>query len=148
MLKSNWWVLGLGLLMLLDVAHAQTDSMEVIYPNNTREITAEADTLWILSDQQMEEALTMAEKGAMFDSCMQRFDTFKAFHDSVLNRKDRIIERLDSGYTRYRDKWEASNKKIEELRVNLEKARSRQFNTALIAGGSGIVLTALVFLFL
>lgn len=119
-----------------------------IYRHNTRELTTEADTLWILSDQQMEEALTMPEKGALFDFCLQRFDTFKAFHDSILTRKDRIIEKLDSGYTRYRDKLEASNKTIEELRVNLEKARSRQFNTALIAGGGGIVLTTLVFLFL
>ncbi len=148
MLKSSWGIFGLVLLMLLNVAQAQTDSMAVIYPNNTREITAEEDTLWILSDQQMEQAITMAEKGAMYDSCMRHFNTFKAFHDSQIYRKDQIIEQLDSGYTRYRDKWEASNKRIEELRVNLEKAKSRQFNTALIAGGSGIVLTALVFLIL
>lgn len=130
------------------VTEAQVDSIRVVEPGTSLELNPRQDTLWVISNQQMEQALTLAEKGRLFDSLALKYEALKAYQDSIMGRKNRVIKRLDSGYNRYTQKWDTCNRKLEQAKINLEKARQNQTKIGLISGGGGVVLTTLLFLLL
>lgn len=140
----------LFLIMLAAYGHprAQVDSTRVVKPGNALTLNPAEDTLWVLSNRQMTQALTLAGQGRLFDSLMRRHEALKAYQDSILRRKNRIIQRLDSGYKRYTRKWDTCNRKLEQTRINLEKARQKQTKTGLWGAAGGALLTGLLVLLL
>ena len=144
-----------GLLMLFlwlfafqGSSHAQVDSIRVVQPGTSLLLDPAEDTLWVLSNRQMNKALTLAEKGRLFDSLLRKHEALKAYQDSIIARKNQIIKRLDSGYNRYTQKWDTCNRKLEQTRIKLEKARQKQTKTGLLGAVGGVVLTGLLFLLL
>ena len=144
---------GLLMLFLLLFAfhgssQAQVDSIRVVQPGTSLLLDPAEDTLWVLSNRQMNKALTLAEKGRLFDSLLRKHEALKAYQDSIIARKNQIIKRLDSAYNRYTQKWDTCNRKLEQTRIKLEKARQKQTKTGLLGAVGGVVLTGLLFLLL
>jgi flagellar motility protein MotE (MotC chaperone) len=134
------------LLMFLPAVTFSQQYPKEVLPGKSYTVTATNDTLWVITDSQLEKCLEAGEK---LEICKEITDSLKSANgkqQEVINQQDQNVKEYKEGYDRYKDKWEESDKKVEELEIKLEKQKKL---TRVLCGVSAIgsaLLTALIFI--
>lgn len=116
-----------------------------VLPGTSFKVIAEGDTMWILQNHQLKKALKKSDSLKV----LQEENTVleKKIDDlqKIIAIKDQEVADLDSSYTRYKDMWTESDKKLEKAEVKIVKLKKQR---GLFLGGGAVIGVVLMILIL
>lgn len=127
-------------LILISTLVTGQNNPRYIKPGEVREVKAVNDTLWILTDTQVDSAIVKAERLKICSEILKLERKKISIKDSIIVEKDSIINICKSGSEHWHGKWLETDKALEQKEIAFEKQKNRTKKTGIISGGLGFVL--------
>lgn len=140
-MKLKWFVIACLFLSIAVPLAAQETFPHPLRPGERFRAPADVDTLfWVLKNTQYERALKNAISLRLADSTNGLLRGKITRLKAVTVEQDSIIADLRSGYDRYKEKWEACDRSLEESEVAAAKLRRRWIYTGVGGVAVGVVI--------
>ncbi|MFQ5709555.1 MAG: hypothetical protein ACE5HO_19025 [bacterium] len=115
-------------------------------PGKSFRAPAHIDTLfWVLKSQQFDKFLRNTSELKNVKKQVNVLETKTTKLEQVIAKKDSTINDLNTGYERYKTKWEETQMKLEDDEVKILKLKRATFITGFAGIGVGLLIGALVF---